>query len=141
MLKWTYERLELLTSILEELYELSEHGVCIVEGRRDEFALRKLGFEGKIIALKTLNRSLDSIVESISSEEQIIILTDFDNEGEELATRLYNALKSRNVRINLEVRKKLLLLLGGVIKGLEELEPLISKISQQFKLPLLRDRG
>lgn len=141
MLKWTYERLELLTSILEELCELSEHGVCIVEGKRDEFALRKLGFKGKIVALKTLNRSLDSIVENLSSEEHIIILTDFDNEGEELATRLYNAFRSRNVKVNLEARKKLRLLLDGAIKGLEELEPLISKISQQFEISLWNDRG
>lgn len=140
-MKWTYERLELLTSIFEELYDESKRGVCIVEGKRDEFALRKLGFEGKIIALKTLNRSLDSIVESLSDEEHIIILTDFDDEGEELATRLYNALKSRNIRINLEIRRKLSLLLKGEIKGLEELEPLVSRISHQFNIPIVKIRG
>ncbi|MEM2849298.1 MAG: toprim domain-containing protein [Candidatus Bathyarchaeia archaeon] len=135
-MKWTFERIELLTLILRELHEACENGVCIVEGRRDEFALRRLGFRGKIIALKTLNRSLDSIAENLSSEKQIIILTDFDDEGEELATRLYKVFKSRNVEINLEARQKLHSLLKGEIKGLEELEPLISRISQHFKISL-----
>ena len=140
-LKWNLERVEVLTSILKELHEICENGICIVEGKRDEYALRKLGFKGKIVALRKLNRSLDSIVESLSSEERIIILTDFDDEGEELAVRLYRAFKSRNVEIDLETRRKLSSLLKGEIKGLEELEPLISRISQQFKIPLLFDGG
>jgi 5S rRNA maturation endonuclease (ribonuclease M5) len=140
-LKWNFERVEVLTSILRELYEVCENGVCIVEGKRDESALRKLGFKGKIVALKKLNRSLDSIVENLSSEERIIILTDFDDEGEELAARLYKAFKSRKVEIDLEVRRKLSSLLKGEIKGLEELEPLISRISQQFKISPLFNGG
>lgn len=140
-MKWTLERIELLTSILRELYETCENGVCIVEGRRDESALRRLGFRGKIVTVKTLNRSLDSIVENFSNERQIIILTDFDNEGEELAIRLYKAFKSQNVGINLEARQKLHSLLKGEIKGLEELEPLLSRISKQFKIAPLFNRG
>lgn len=140
-MKWTLERIELLTSILKELYEACENGVCIVEGRRDESALRRLGFRGKIVTVKTLNRSIDSIVENFSNERQIIILTDFDNEGEELAIRLYKAFKSQNVEINLEARQKLHSLLKGEIKGLEELEPLLSRISKQFKIAPLFNRG
>jgi 5S rRNA maturation endonuclease (ribonuclease M5) len=79
--------------------------------------------------------------ENISSEERIIILTDFDDEGEELAARLYKAFKSRKVEIDLEVRRKLSSLLKGEIKGLEELEPLISRISQQFKISPLFNGG
>ncbi|MBS7610865.1 toprim domain-containing protein [Candidatus Bathyarchaeota archaeon] len=140
-MKWTLERIELLTSILRELYDACENSVYVVEGRRDKLALRRLGFRGKIVALKTLNRSLNSIVENLCDERQIIILTDFDNEGEELATRLYKVFKSRNVEVNLEARRKLNSLLKGEIKGLEELEPLISRISQQFKTSLLFNRG
>ncbi len=140
-LKWNLERVEVLTSILKELHEMCENGVCVVEGKRDEYALRTLGFKGKIVALRKLNRSLDSIVESLSNEERIIVLTDFDNEGEELAERLYRAFKSRNVEVDLETRRKLSSLLKGEIKGLEELGPLISRISQQFKIPLLFDGG
>jgi len=63
---------------------------CIlVEGRKDKEALQKIGYKGKIVYANNFKEA----------KGKIVILTDFDKEGKEIAKRIIKALGERNVDI------------------------------------------
>lgn len=69
---------------LELIDKLREfEGALIVEGLRDEVALRNLGVRAEIIRLSRLPLSEVALI--ASSHKEVMILTDFDKKGEELA--------------------------------------------------------
>jgi 5S rRNA maturation endonuclease (ribonuclease M5) len=66
--------------------ELNEKGaVIVVEGKKDREALQRAGVNNKIVLI---NRSPDELSSRISDEKKAIILTDFDNAGEEMRSRM-----------------------------------------------------
>ncbi|MEM1657825.1 MAG: hypothetical protein QXK94_02180 [Candidatus Jordarchaeales archaeon] len=78
--------LEMFKEILDEIKEYSERGVTlIVEGKKDRDSLRKIGFRGPIITISGVK--IHEIVERNRGRE-VIILTDFDKEGERLAATI-----------------------------------------------------
>jgi 5S rRNA maturation endonuclease (ribonuclease M5) len=74
----------------------------IVEGKRDKNVLKKLGFKN-IVSIS--GKSLHNFVESLT-EDSIIILTDFDSEGERKAKKLSKLIRQRGIKINTVARKK-----------------------------------
>ncbi len=77
------EILDTFREILDEMREYSNKGVpFIVEGKRDKDSLRKLGFNGPIIMIS--GSKLHEVAEK-SRGQEVIVLTDFDEEGERLA--------------------------------------------------------
>lgn len=139
LLKWTLERVELLMEALNELFrEWREGAYIVVEGRRDKEALKDLGLNTNVIAFKTLNCNMSDAIGKLCREGRVVILTDFDREGEELAYRMSEILSKRGVKVNLEVRRKLLHILRGEIKGFQDLSPLLDRLSTRFKMPLLQ---
>jgi len=78
------ELIEQADEALTEIKELAEEGVPIlVEGKRDAEALKRLGVKGTILELSTRGQMLN-FLESLKFE-RVLILTDFDTKGEELA--------------------------------------------------------
>lgn len=71
----------------------------IVEGPKDQRALERLGFTH----VTHLKGPLYGVVEDIDDEE-IILLTDLDEHGRQLYTRLYTDLTRRGVRVNNRLR-------------------------------------
>lgn len=72
----------------------------IVEGRRDKEALEKAGFSGRIY---TCSEDTDGIV-SVAREvrerhDSVAILTDFDQEGDDLYGKLRGSIPESKVRI------------------------------------------
>jgi 5S rRNA maturation endonuclease (ribonuclease M5) len=59
----------------------------VVEGRKDEEALRKIGYRGKIVYADKLKKV----------EDKIVILTDFDKEGKDIAKKLIETIGEKNV--------------------------------------------
>lgn len=137
-MKWTLERVELLMKALEELFKEWKDGACIVvEGKRDRDALKYLGLKTGVVAFKTLNCGISDAIERLCHKNRIVILTDFDPEGDELASRISEVLIKRGVNVNLELRRKLLYILKGEVKGFEDLSPLLDRLSARFKIPLV----
>ncbi|HEX9240315.1 MAG TPA: hypothetical protein VF910_06660, partial [Candidatus Bathyarchaeia archaeon] len=65
--------------IIDELRTQSEAGVpIIVEGRRDEAALRRLGVTGKVHCLKARGESRHEFLDRLDGTKEAIVLTDFD---------------------------------------------------------------
>lgn len=80
--------------------------VAVVEGKRDEKALSFFGFDS-VVSIS--GRPLEVVVEKIYSlnPQQVAILTDFDEEGENLASSLSKLLSSfHGMKINHSIRKK-----------------------------------
>ncbi len=112
----------------------SEAGVpIIVEGRRDESALRKLGVTGHIHCLKALGESRHDFLERLNGTREAILLTDFDREGKELETWLYRELSQRGVRTDLKLWRRIRSLARTEIHAVEELPSFVRALEARAK--------
>ena len=124
------ERLEALESIVDELAGRAAQGaVILVEGRRDIASLEALGIRGIIIM--TSQKQLFNLAESVSHEsDDIIILTDWDERGEEVARIAGIFLQANDARPDGDLRKKLSALCRKEIKDVEGLHGYIERLRQ-----------
>jgi len=116
-----------------ELYRLIERfnveiDTIIVEGIRDEDALRRIGYEGWILRLSRTRGvlGLSLVIRKEHRHEKILILTDFDRRGEELYRKIKNELESVNVKINEKLRIELKKILEKYsLKTIESIKSLL----------------
>ena len=102
------QRYDLANRALESCIEENADGVVIlVEGQRDEVALRSLGFTGPI---EKLNRGwpIDRVVVYIAENYgNCIVLMDWDRTGGRLQRRLMDSMISLDIRPSDECRRAL----------------------------------
>jgi len=116
------KKMERANRIFKRLQEQSDAGVpIIVEGRRDEAALRKLGIMGTIHCLKARGETRFSFLERLDGAEQVIVLTDFDREGGELGSWLYQELSHRGIHPDTQAWRKIRGLARTEVRSIEEL--------------------
>lgn len=112
--------------IFEELRARSNAGVpIIVEGRRDEAALRRLGIAGKVHCLKARGESRHEFLDRLDGTKQAIVFTDFDREGKKLETWLYKELSQRGVKSDLKLWIRMRSLARTEVRSVEELPSFI----------------
>jgi 2,5-diamino-6-(ribosylamino)-4(3H)-pyrimidinone 5'-phosphate reductase len=105
--------------VLEELREESRQGTpVLVEGLHDREALLSLGVKGEIVHLNG-GRNLLSLLEGLEGCPRVIVLTDFDREGEELALKCSRYLRVMGVEPLLDPRERLKKLLRREVKDVE----------------------
>lgn len=122
-------KLEEAERLFGDLREISEKGVpIIVEGREDEKALRRLDVNGKVFCLKAHGISRYAFVESLASINQVILLTDFDREGEELRLWLYDELSRRRIRADDNIWRRLRALTKAEVHAVEELPSFLKTV-------------
>ncbi|HYC26464.1 MAG TPA: hypothetical protein VEB67_00400 [Nitrososphaerales archaeon] len=103
---------------VQDLNHLSEDGwTVLVEGLRDERALRKLGYEGNLVTVGMVARSGSAPVGS----KRVVILTDLDREGAALAARYVKLLEHDGIRASLAERRRLKAESRGVFLHIENL--------------------
>ena len=112
-----------LSCIIEELKICAEQGMPIlIEGKKDEKALKKLDIDGTFIKVSGSGLKLFEIAEkSVKLSSKVIILTDFDKKGEQLAKRLAEDIQSLGSYPNLEIRRKIMGITRKFIKDIESL--------------------
>ena len=112
-----------LLSIMEELQNCAKQGMPIlIEGKKDEEALRKLGINGNFMKVSGSPLKLFEIAEiAAKSSSKIIILTDFDKKGNELAKRLSEDIQRLGSHADLENRRKIMGITRRYIKDIESL--------------------
>ena len=112
-----------LLSIMEELQNCAEQGMPIlIEGKKDEVALKQLGIEGNFIRVSGSPLKLYEIAEKAAkSSSKIIILTDFDKKGNELAKRLAEDIQALGSHPELSIRRKIMGITRRYIKDIESL--------------------
>ena len=102
------KRYDLALRALEASIEENNAGsVILIEGKRDETALRILGFEGPI---EKLNRgwSVEKVVAYLNSNyESCIILMDWDRTGGRLQKKIIDLMTGMEIKISDELRKVL----------------------------------
>ena len=123
---------ESITSLISELNELtgsSKQPTClIVEGVNDEKALRSLGIKGPILRIYGNQRTIDDIEREIIKHQftRVVILTDYDAEGQELARKIEDYLKPK-VKILNVYRRKLRKALCGWVEVIEAIPNFFSR--------------
>ena len=102
------KRYDLALRALEASIEENNAGsVILIEGKRDETALRILGFEGPI---EKLNRgwSVERVVAYLNSNyESCIILMDWDRTGGRLQKKIIELMTGMEIKISDELRQVL----------------------------------
>ena len=102
------QRYALANRAIEESMEENAHAkVILVEGKRDELALRNLGFTGPIEKLNrgwTVDRVVVYITENYGS---CIVLMDWDRTGGRLQKRLMDSMTSLDTKPCDELRRAL----------------------------------
>ena len=86
----------------------------IVEGRHDVRVLRSLGIRGEVLVLNVGMSLVDFAYTIASKYHDVILLLDWDPEGEALCRRLTELLESLGVDTHPEVRNAILELLPHV---------------------------
>ena len=111
----------------QEISELQEfvlqlnsvNGVVVVEGKRDFNALRKLGYQGKILEFHKFG-GINNFVDSAAKYEKIILLFDRDKKGRYLTGKTIQLLQ-RRTKVDLSYKKKLRQITRGKIMFIEQL--------------------
>lgn len=119
---------EKLLAVLGELAEANAEAPVIVEGERDVRALRALGLTGQIV---TVNRgsSVFHLCETLAADHrQVVIFTDWDVRGGQLAKLLREGLAANGVRYDEDLRARVAALCQKDIKAVEDLHRFMERI-------------
>jgi 5S rRNA maturation endonuclease (ribonuclease M5) len=131
--KRTYD-LDALEELLSSLLDASSQGAAvIVEGKRDELALRSLGLRGPMI-MASRRSALDLAEDAARRFQKIVMLTDWDAKGDEMASNIDMHLRSMGVRAELDIRNKLKKLVKKEIKDVESLSLYMERAREMHDL-------
>ena len=117
-------------SFIKAINKIKSYTV-IVEGKRDKRALEKFGLDHrKIIAIngRTLIKVVDEIRASGEDHHHVIILTDFDQKGRKIASKLRRLLLAYRIHPNSRLRKEMMKF------GRAEIEDLASAFGADIEL-------
>ncbi len=113
------EMAPMLAEFVRDLNDLSkDNWLVLVEGLRDESALRTIGYSGGLLTASSLGRRGR---ESLGTAKGIVILTDLDREGAALASRFVKQLRHSGVKVSLDERRRLKGILRGIFLHIENL--------------------
>ena len=104
----------------------SRHGIVVVEGKRDEDALKKLGYTGKICQFHSF-KGLIKFADSMPKYKNLVLLLDSDRKGRYLTKRIISQLQHR-MTIDLSYRKELTAITKGRIKNVEDLSMYVAQV-------------
>lgn len=128
---WKMEETE---KLIDEIRKQSEAGVpIIVEGRRDEAALRKLGITGSVYGLKSRGESRHEFLDRLNGTKEAIVLADFDREGKELETWLYKELSQRGVKSDLKLWIRMRSLARTEVRSVEEIPKFVRALEARAR--------
>ena len=124
------ERLAELQLLIDELaYRALNGSVILVEGRRDREALDALGIRGEI--MMTSQKQLFTLCEELArSGSDVIVLSDWDERGEEVAGLVQTYLEADGLRPDLQIRGKVRQLVRKEIKDVENLHRYIARLRE-----------
>ena len=130
-----WERFELFNKILNSIRKLN----CpvIVEGKKDEKALRNLGYRGKLVKLndgKSILSTVEKLAQKFGRGSKFIILMDWDYTGNILAKRLKEYGESCDLVPNVSIRQNLSSLCSKDIVCVEDLPSFIEMLNVSFKV-------
>ena len=102
---------------MSELNSIKES--VVVEGKRDAVALRKLGYDGKILEFHKFG-GIVNFADAVADQKRLIILFDRDRKGR-ILTRKTIQLLQRRTKLDLSFKRKLRIITKGKIVFVEQL--------------------
>jgi 5S rRNA maturation endonuclease (ribonuclease M5) len=110
-----------VSQVQEFVYSLNSisNSIVVVEGKRDEDALKKLGYSGKICQFHSF-KGLIKFADSMPKYKNLILLLDSDRKGRYLTRRIISQLQHR-MTVDLSYRKELTVITKGRVKNIEDL--------------------
>lgn len=127
--KRTYD-LDALEEQISALMEASQKGAAIiVEGMRDERALRALGISGPVI-MASRRPALELAEDAARRYREIVVLTDWDLKGDEMALKIDQYLRSAGSRPDMDIRSRLKKLVKKEIKDVESLSLYVERMRE-----------
>ena len=122
------ERHERFSVCIEALKLENEHTPVLVEGVRDEQALRRLGLEGEVIVYNA-GRPLGELADHLARmHKRLIVLLDWDRTGGHLTRRLTEHLHAQ-LELDLSYRKEFAIV--SQVKSVEDLPAAMSLIEDR----------
>lgn len=110
-----------------------------MEGKRDVHALNLLGITKNVVSMNK-GMSIFSLAESISRKHrQIIVLTDWDRRGGQLARMLKEAFEANGVAVNDRFRTQIVILSKKEVKDIESLPGFVERLNAN-KVPKIKIR-
>ncbi|MCW4003072.1 MAG: toprim domain-containing protein [Candidatus Bathyarchaeota archaeon] len=128
------EKQERIQKIIDKLIEASEKGKpVIVEGKKDNQALKELGVNGVILTVKSGGKSFLEATREIEmlGAKEVILLLDFDRRGREGTKRLQQNLERAKVKVNLRFWSELKGLISRDIQCIESLPSYLSSAQRK----------
>jgi len=113
---------------MDEMDKASRIMPIIVEGLKDRMALRSLGINGHIIVLNDGDTILGTCEKLAREWSAVIIFTDWDQKGGELAHALMDAMRSMEISYDSEYRANISALVKKDVKDVEGLPSLMRRM-------------
>ncbi len=127
-----------LIDLVEELKGANLEAPVLVEGRKDVASLRALGLEGEILVINT-GKTLFVRSEEIAREfKKVIILTDWDRRGGQLARKMKEDLEANECCVDLQFRRDIARLSKKEIACVEEMASYIGRLVETVQKDPLR---
>ncbi len=120
-----YEREEIALKVRELIESLNNEckagAIVIVEGRKDEIALREIGFNGEILVYNNF-KGIINFVDHVSRKgRKVILLLDRDRKGRSLTSKILKKLDILCPHDSLNYKKKFVKITHGKIMCIENL--------------------
>ncbi|MFQ5832148.1 MAG: toprim domain-containing protein [Candidatus Thorarchaeota archaeon] len=99
-----------LIEIIQGLDNDYEGLLVVVEGKRDESVLRSLGLRAPIVKTQSgvpRPRFIDKLASQAGKKGQVLILTDFDQKGNEISSHIGRELDIRGVKVLRRIRREI----------------------------------
>jgi len=121
----TNEREEIALKVREFIESLNNEckagAIVIVEGRKDEIALREIGFKGEILVYNNF-KGIINFVDYVSRKgRKVILLLDRDRNGRSLTSKILKKLDILCPHDSLYYKKKFVKITHGKIMCIENL--------------------
>ena len=117
-----------------KLLDASAKGkLVVVEGKKDEEALRVLGVSGKVLTIKTGGRSFleaESEIEDLGVKG-VVLLLDFDRRGKEGTLWLKQGLERAKIKVDTRFWHDLEALTGRDIRCIENLPSYLNTLHEK----------
>lgn len=114
----TEQEISELKDFIFELNSMTD-SIVVVEGKRDSNALRRIGYQGKILEFHRFG-GMVNFADSVADYQRLIILFDRDRKGRTLTGRTIQLLQ-RRTKVDLTFKRKLRTITKGKIMFIEQL--------------------
>ena len=121
----TNEREEIALNVREFIESLNNEckagAIVIVEGRKDEIALREIGFKGEILVYHNFKGIINFVDYVSRKRRKVILLLDRDRNGRSLTSKILKKLDILCPHDSLYYKKKFVKITHGKIMCIENL--------------------